>query len=203
MKCEKFIKLIGEIDEKYVMEYLEMPIKRFSIDNKYIKKMMVVASIMLLIGVIAIQMINNQTESAFEYKARNFISYEEFCAVLPENNLLENIERQEEITYHYMGFYENVDSDKFSTFSVTALRDKKVLTNIEYELSPHVVAERYANLHVLDQIITINGTTIYYAYNVDEEYYEAVFMNGKDFYKVQHHVKNEQEVLEIVKDILE
>ena len=50
MRCERFIEIIGAIDERYIVEYLEPSKARATLNFSKIKRWGAVAGILLLMG---------------------------------------------------------------------------------------------------------------------------------------------------------
>lgn len=203
MTCEQLIEMISNIDEKYVLDYFEFPTNMLDIEYNYVKKWVAAACVVLLIGVLAIHVINKPQEYPSHGKVKEFVLYQEFMDALPKESLLRNVTQQETVTYKYMGNFENINSDKFLEFSISVIEKEQILTHIYYEPSSDMSAEKYARLNGLSKMQTINVVNVYYIYDEHGGFYEAVFMNEYDLYRVEHYVNDEQELLDIVKDILE
>ena len=204
MTSENLIEMIGSIDENYIIEYSEYPQLRKQTIQKFVKRCVMVASIVLVIGILSLPTIKeSQPHNNPAYvKLAIFQTYQEFISTLPKENLLENFTIINGTDYKFVGEYETVNSNIFSKFSISVFDDEKVITTISYELAPIGSAEEISVLHNLAPT-TIHDTTVYYKYNEDLECYEAVFMNGTQRYRVEHYTKDESQFFAIIRDILE
>lgn len=204
MTSEKLIEMLGDIDEKYIIEYSEYSQIQKQYIQTYMKRCVIAASIILMIGIIALPIIKESLphNNPVHGKLEIFPTHQEFISILPEENLLKNFTIADKTTYKYVGEYENVNSNVFSSFSISVFENEKVITTITYELTPTKSAEELAALHSLVPT-TLNDITIYYKYNENTECYNAVFMNGTALYHVEHSADEETALFAIIKDILE
>ena len=201
MTVDKFINTLSDIDEKYVIEYLEIARQKSLFSAKNIKKWVLAASIVIVVGIGIIPIISELQISPYIGTIQIFTTYGELISYLPKGNLLENLMHNENYGYKYIGEYKN--EKKFSSFSIVIMEREEVHAIIKSDMGTKENVEEYASRNVLVHMQEMNNVPVYYAYNIDEEYYEAVFVAEQVFYSVQVYMENEERLLEIVRDILE
>ncbi len=206
VSCDQLIRVIGEINEKYILEYNIGAIKRKSFVYRLNKtKWLVAASFMVVVLTVVFFIPKNHTS---DYKAHIFDSVTELYSVLPERSLLRNLLISDEYEYKFMGTCNNTEIENFylyenySSFNVIISRDDHVVAEIS--LVPDCAAEAgmYAANNSLLKTITINNFAISYGYD-EEGVFVAVLTAEDDMYTIHFHSPNEKEFFRLIEDLTE
>lgn len=206
VSCDQLIRVIGEINEKYILEYNIGAIKRKSFVYRLNKtKWLVAASFMVVVLTVVFFIPKNHTS---DYKAHIFDSVTELYSVLPERSLLRNLLISDEYEYKFMGTCNNTEIENFylyenySSFNVIISRDDHVAAEIS--LVPDCASEAgmYAVNNSLLKTITINNFDISYGYD-KEEVFVAVLTAEDDMYTIHFHSPNEKEFFRLIEDLTE
>ena len=213
MNCDQLIKTIGEIDERYILEYDAAVIKGQGLKKTFLKKHWTIAASIALAFAAMISFISSSTGSGnntLEFTNHYFESRQEFISILPENALLKNITESDNRAFQYIGVCEgggmedHFTTETFSSFDVVIYEDGKVLADISFIPDSKESAAKYAANHELTLNEIINDTTVWYSCLSDEEYYfEAVFMFENDLYLIHCYSPAEADILDILNGLLE
>ncbi len=208
MNCEHLIKAIGDINEKYILEYADI----YEIKKVYLKKYLkqgigLVACLVLIIAsVFTLPMLNLFENQTVKMQSHYFDSYSQFVEVLPENNLLKNIslEKFNEVAFIgncNVGNNDYYDTENYSSFEMVLSKDN-ITSEIVFTPNSNKDVKSIAENQSLFETITIDTTVVYYSYNIDEEYYEALFMYDSDLYDVRLEEKDENKLFNLIEDMI-
>lgn len=208
MNCEHLIKAIGDINEKYILEYANIYEIKKVYSKKYLKQGMgLVACLVLIIAsVFTLPMLNLFENQTVKMQSHYFDSYSQFVEVLPENNLLKNIslEKFNEVDFIgncNVGNNDYYDTKNYSSFEMVLSKDN-ITSEIVFTPNSNKDVKSIAENQSLFETITIDTTIVYYSYNIDEEYYEALFMYDSDLYDVRLEEKDENKLFNLIEDMI-
>lgn len=189
--------------------------------NNKMKRCWMLAGISVLaictIAVVNIRPTNNPQTGSQEnllsevlYMYQNYFeTYDEFASVLPEDSLLRNLTRSENLKFTYRAESESPkpeeldsrewsDTDSYDSFYITI--EENGTTIAEISMIPDSVqsAELYASNHGFPTQKAIQDKTIYYSH-----FCNATFMIGEDLYLIDYKNYDVDEMFELIHDILE
>lgn len=208
MNCEHLIKAIGDINEKYILEYANI----YEIKKVYSKKHLkqgigLVACLVLIIAsVFTLPIFNFFETQTVKMQSHYFDSYSQFVEVLPKNNLLKNISLEKFNKVDFIGncnvgnndYY---DTENYSSFEMVLFKDNVTIEIVFTPNSDEDFASIVENKNLFETI-TIDTTVVYYSYNIDEDYYEAMFVYDSDLYDIRSEEKDKVKLISLIEDII-
>lgn len=208
MTNKNLLQAMGHIDPKLIADAApDVPQKKST--NKTWVKWASLAACFAVAIIIAIPFINNPgIENPGEYKAYIFSSYEEFATVVPDMQIIENLENMDGVDVKIEGAFVDMsieDSTKienFAWFDIQAKRGDEFVAYIQLKLNDKDSAAVYIKNHSLEKETTINGVQIFYAYNSDMEYWDSVLEVKGNYYNVHSYSADEQGFVEFLTVIL-
>lgn len=213
MNAELFINAIGNISDRYVLEYeIEIAPQKKKTFLKFHPKWSIAACIALIVATAAlvIPLVNQQTNEFLETKAHIFSSYEEFSTVVPDSNILENLSQIDGIEITWIegdlrdtSIEDVTKAENFSRFVIEAKASEQSIATVILRLNDADGAETYIKNAALTTTAEINDVQVSYAYNTDMECWDAVVMINEDYYNILCYLPDENEFLEFLTKILE
>ena len=169
-----------------------------------------IAACFAIAMIIAIPIINNlKIDNPGEYKAHIFSSYDEFNAVVPDIQVIENLANMNGISVTIYGAFVDTsitDSTKlenYAWFDVEAKRGEELFATVQLKLNDKDSAATYVKNHSLVNETTIDGVQVFYAYNTDMEYWDSVFEIDGDYYNLHSYLTDEQGFVKFLFAILD
>lgn len=211
MNAEHLVEAIGNIDDKYILEYAEYihqekkkPMFRF---NKWALAACIAA--VLAAAALIIPALNKVNNVELIEKAHIFSSYEEFAAVVPNTQIIENLSSIEGVELKIYGVFKDVsmedasEIENFSRFEILARKGDVLAANVFLSLNDTEGAQNHIIYSGLTNEAVIGGITVYYVYDSNGEYWDSVLVADQNYYNILYHSESEQEMLEFLKELLE
>ncbi len=210
MNAERLINAIGNIGDKYVLEYTtdtasqkKKPVFKFS------PKWSIAACLAVVVAVTALILPTiNKPDTDLEVKMHIFSSYEEFSAVIPDTRIIENLSYIDDVELEIYGAFQDLsieDATKienFSHFEIGAKTGDQYVANVNLRLNDVADAEKHIENSALTSKTEINGISVSYAYNSDMEYWDSVVVVDQNYYNILFHSSNEQEFIDFLTILL-
>lgn len=212
MNAEYLINAIGQISDKYILEYT---IGTYQQKKKAIftfnTKWSIAACLAVVVAFTALIYlpINKPDNGVLKMKMHIFSSYEEFSKVMPDTKIVENLSHIDGIELEIYGVFQNPsfeDSTKienFSHFEIGAKTGTQYIASIHLRINDIDSAEKHIETHALTSETEINGIPVSYAYNADMEYWDSVVIINKYFYNILFYSADEKEFLDFLTLVLE
>lgn len=211
MNAESFINAIGNIGDKYVLEYETDTIQQKKKSAfKFNPKWPIAACLAGVIAVAALILPTmNNRYNGLEVKMHVFSSYEEFCEILPGIKIVENLTHIDGVELEMYGAFVNpsienaTKAENFSHFEIIAKSSGQLAANINLKLNDVEGAYKHIENAALTNKFEVNGIQVCYAYNSDGEYWDSVIVADHNFYNILFHSPNEQEFIDFITNLLE
>lgn len=208
MTNKNLLQAMGHIDPKLIADAApDVPQKKST--NKTWVKWASLAACFAVAIIIAIPFINNPgIENPGEYKAYIFSSYEEFATVVPDMQIIENLENMDGVDVKIEGAFVDMsieDSTKienFAWFDIQAKRGDEFVAYIQLKLNDKDSAAVYVKNHSLVHETTIDRVQVFYAYNADMECWDSVLEVEGNYYNIHIYSADEQGFVEFLTVIL-
>lgn len=210
MNAERLIKAIGNIGDKYVLEYETDATQKKKKSIKFNSKWSIAACLAVVVAVTALILPTmNEPDTTLEVKMHIFSSYEEFSEVVPDAKIVENLSNIEGVDLEIYGAFRELsieDATKienFSHFEIEAKAGEQYIANVNIRLNDVTGAEKHIENAALTSSIEINGLQVCYAYNSGKEYWDSAVVIDGDYYNILFHSANEQEFIDFLTNLLE
>ena len=211
MNAEYLIRAIGQISDKYVLEYTidACPQKKKAIFSFH-PKWGIVACLAVVVAFTALIYlpINKPGNSVLEMKMHIFSSYEEFFKIMPDTEFVENLSHIDGVELEIYGVFQNpsyedtTKIENFSHFEIGAKIGTQYIASIYLEINAIESAEKHIETHALTGQTEINGIPVSYAYNADMEYWDSVVVINENFYNILFYSADEKEFLDFLTLVL-
>lgn len=212
MNAERLINAIGNIGDKYVLEYEAdiTPQKKKSF-FRFSPKWSIAACLAVVVAVTALILptMIKPDDGTLEVKMHIFSSYEEFSEVMPDTKIVENLSYIDGVELEIYGAFQDVsieDATKienFSHFEIGAKTGDQYVANIYLRLNDIDGAEKHIENSALTSKTEINGIPVSYAYNDDGEYWDSVVIVNENNYNIRFYSAEEKDFLEFLTLVLE
>ena len=211
MNAEYLINAIGQISDKYVLEYT---IETFEQKKKSVftfhAKWSIAACLALVVAFTALIYlpINKPNNSVLEMKMHIFSSSEEFFKIMPDTEIVENLSHIDGVELEIYGAFQNpsyedaTKIENFSHFEIGAKIGTQYIASIYLEINAIESAEKHIETHALTSKTEINGIPVSYAYNADLEYWDSVVVIKENFYNILFYSADEKEFLDFLTLVL-
>ena len=205
MNIEYLINAIGQISDKYVLEYT---IDTYPQKNKSILRFNAKWTIAACLAVIYLP-INKPDNGVLKTKMHIFSSYTEFSKIMPDTKIVENLSHIDDVKLEIYGAFQKpwygdaTKAENFSYFEIGAKKGMQYIANIHLRLNNVDSAEKHIETHALTCTTEINGISVSYAYNADMEYWDSVVILNKNFYNIHFYSADENSFLEFLTLTLE
>ncbi len=210
MNAERLINAIGNIGDKYVLEYTtDTASQKKKSVFKFSPKWSIAACLAVFVAVTALILPTiNKPDTGLEVKMHIFSSYEEFSAVVPDTRIIENLSYIEDVELEIYGAFQDTSiedasqKENFSHFEIGVKKGEQYVANIFFRLNDAKGAEKYKENAGLTTETEINGITVSYAYNNDGGYWDSVAVVDQNYYNILFHSSNEQEFIDFFTELL-
>lgn len=210
MNAERLVSAIGNISDKYVLEYnTDIIQKKKKSTFRFNHKWSIAACFAIVIAVTAIILPTlNKPDIDLEVKMHIFSSYEEFSAVVPSTKVIENLSHIDGVELEINGAFLDTsieDASKmenFSYFEIGAKKGEQYVANIILKLNDEKGAEKYIENTGLTTKTEVNGIAVSYTYNSDAEYWDSVVVVDQNYYNIVFHSANEEEFITFLMELL-
>lgn len=211
MNAEHLINAIGQISDKYVLEYT---IETFGQKKKAIfsfhPKWGIVACLAVVVAFTALIYlpINKPGNSVLEMKMHIFSSYEEFFKIMPDTEIVENLSHIDGVELEIYGAFQNpsykdtTKIENFSHFEIGVKIETQYIASIHLEINAIESAEKHIETHALTSETEINDIHVSYTYNADMEYWDSVVIINENFYNILFYSADEKEFLDFLTLVL-
>ena len=209
MNCSKLIAAIGNIDDKFVSEYVVDAAKKGKTYHLLRRWGMIAACVTLLVmAYFTLPRFFDTANNPKEYTNFYFAGYEEFAAVLPEESLLNDVAQLDFYEIACMGVFEgkvndeDIKTDDYLSFDVILSTEEGVFAHITMVVQPSDSIDVYANKNCLMDQIQIADVQLFYGYNSDEGYLLSAFEYSGNMYTLEVYSQNTDDLMNLVEQIL-
>lgn len=206
MTSKNIFRSMRDIDPQLILDAApDMPQKKKTSCTR-VKWTSLAACLALIVAVttMILPTIRNEDHDSGTVKMHIFSSYEEFSGVVPDINVAENICQMDGIEFDIYGAFKDSsikDATKSENFSHYEFDFRKEGQQIAYmTITPDDIAS--AEKHIENSALTnekeINGISVFYVYNPDNEYWDSVIVIGETYYNIFVYAESEQEFVDFL-----
>lgn len=212
MTTIQLINALTEINDEYILECDNIITKSptLTLHKKPLWWPLVAClSVIILTGALLSPLFKFQDSSA-NFTNHYFKTYEDFASVLPPKTPLRKLAVFSTYELQYLGTCQGHITDNtaftkpesYQSFTVLIYQNSNPLSTVQLTPNSKKSAEKIASLEALSTTYTINETTVYYAYNNNENYYKAVFSIDNDLYTIEYKSTRESSLLNLIDYLL-
>lgn len=210
MTAECLINAIGNISDKYVLEYsTDIVQQKKKPKFRFNPKWSIAACLAVVVAVTALILPTiNKPDNNLEVKMHIFSSYEEFSAVVPGTEIVENLSHIDGVKLEIYGAFQDLSledatkTENFSYFEIWVKDGEQYIANVNLRLNDAVGAKDHIEHSALTNKTEITGVSVSYAYNSDKEYWDSVVVINENYYNILFYSTNEQEFIDFLTILL-
>ena len=196
---------MSELDSKYIDETLNY--KKKSKSPVWVK-WGAIAACLCLAAAAGIFGLKQRADNHGEYKAHIFSSYEEFASVVPDIQIVENLSKLDGLevtiygTFNDVSIEDHTKIENYSWFDIKAKQGDKYVAFVHLILNDKNSAAVYIKNNSLVNETVINGEHIFYAYNADAEYWDAVVEVNGNYFNILYYSASERDFIDFISALL-